>query len=124
MINFDYLLSNIVSTSRLIASQDALWRAWIERDCTISSAYDAQELIEQLLGDLDLKGNAALYPEEFSKIGIKALVDEFVSALELIENKLQTDARFRDPGFLLQSEPWNDLRRVAKQLQDTPANRS
>ena len=64
MGDFEYWFDNVVGASNLIASEDALARAWIQKDETITSAHDPDEFLEQLLGDLNLEENVQRFDEK------------------------------------------------------------
>jgi len=120
MVDFKYWLENIVESARLIASEDALNRAWIHGDRTVTSAYAPNELFEQLLGDLLLRQHVQIFEESLRHMGAYGSIVTFATALLDVEAAISTDPRLEDPARLLVSPVWVGLRTAAKPVSQLP----
>src|SRR5260370_31864969 len=87
MIDFNSWFANAVATSELIASSDALRKASVQRDKTITSAYDFSELTEQVLGDLDLEEQIKRFSNELEKRNALAAFSVFSRAFQNVEQR-------------------------------------
>jgi hypothetical protein len=66
---FEYWFDNVIAASDLIASNDALAGTWIQKDEALMSAHDPDELMEQLLGDMNLEENVQRFDEKLRAVG-------------------------------------------------------
>jgi hypothetical protein len=121
MIDFDTWLRNIVATSDLIASEDALWKAWVDGDQTITSAYDYSELATQVLGDLELEEQTKRFSSELEKLNALARIKTFICAFLNVDKAARDDSELADGRTLLKSTQWATLRNAARDLSSLPA---
>jgi hypothetical protein len=118
MIDFNNWFANIVFSSELIASPDALRKAWVQGDKTITSAHDFSELAEQVLGDLDLEEQIKCFSNELEKRNALAAFSAFSRAFQNVEQSAEENPTLRDPSALLGSEGWLSLRDAARTIID------
>jgi len=123
MSDFDYWFENIVSEADLISSPNALTKAWIQKDKDVTSAYDIDELLEQLLGDLRLHEHLRRFDQDLCRIGAVEAVAAFAQALLDLEKIIKSDLRLKKPENLLISSQWEGLVRLAKCITQLPAAR-
>jgi hypothetical protein len=124
VIDFRYWFDNIVAAANLIASDDALRRAWAQGDKTITSAYDPDELLEQLLGDLHLREHVQMFEDGLRQMGAYEIVAAFNAAAVDVEGMIRREPGFEDPERLLTSPVWAELRTAAKRVIQSPAERN
>lgn len=118
---FDYWIKSIASSAKLIADPTALSRAWINGETGITSAYSADELLEQLLGDLRLQEHTRLFEQRLRVVGALDEVSEFAEALVGLEKALKNDSRLGRPESLLASHVWRTLQATARRIARLPA---
>jgi len=121
MIDFENWFANIVSTSDLIASEDALPKAWVQGDRTITSAYDYSELAEQILGDLDLEEQTKRFSNELEKVNALAAFADFSGAFVRVAQSVDEDPMLHDSTTLLKSSEWASLRNAARTIIELPS---
>jgi hypothetical protein len=121
VIDFNNWFKNAVATSELIASPDALMRAWVQRDETITSAYDFSELAEQALGDLDLEEQVKRFSNELENKNALAPFLAFSRALQNVDQSTKEYPTLRDPSALLNSDAWLSLRGAARTIIELPS---
>ena len=69
MLDFQTFFWNIVSVSDLIASDEALRRAWIEGEHSITSAFNYDELAQQVLDDQNVEAKIRRFSTQLEHIG-------------------------------------------------------
>jgi hypothetical protein len=121
MIDFDSWFENIVSTANLIASPHALNQVWIQGDKNVTSAYDFNELLEQLLGDLHLQEETHRFHHQLRQIDAFEPITEFAQQLLGLERLVSNDLRLQDPQNLLTSPGWVQLKNLAQNITQLPA---
>jgi hypothetical protein len=121
MIDFNNWFANIVSSSNLIASPDAVRKAWVQGDKTITSAYDFSELAEQVLGDLDLEEQIKCFSNELEKRNALAAFSAFSRAFQNVDQSTRENPMLREPSILLKSDGWVSLRDAARTIIDLPS---
>jgi hypothetical protein len=107
--HFDYWFESIVSTANLIASQYALTQAWVHGDKSITSAYDFDEMSEQLLGDPPLPEIIPLFGNQLRRINALEPIDAFAQQLLDLREIVGSDPHLQDPQSLLTSPAWGHL---------------
>jgi hypothetical protein len=121
VIDFKYWFDNILATANLIASEEALSRAWTQGDRTVTSAYDPDELLEQLLGDLHLREQVQIFEKTLRQMGASEIIASFTAALVELERGIRSQPSLENPEKLLASPVWADLRTAAKRVIQLPA---
>ena len=121
---FDYWFHNIVSAAGLISSPDSLTRAWIQKDKSVTSAYDIDELLEQLIGDLRLHETIDAFADGLRHMGALDAVGAFAKALLELEETLSRDSCLRSPENLLASPAWAGIVTLARRITELPAART
>jgi hypothetical protein len=121
VVDFRYWFDNVVGSSQLIASEGALRRKWVQKETGITSAYDPDELFEQLLGDLRLKDEVQRFKDDLIQLGAFDALNALTSALIEAEGLVRGDARFADPQTLLTSPEWAAVRHAAGGVIRLPA---
>jgi hypothetical protein len=121
MPDFDYWFENIVSTCDLIASPSALTQAWINKDKSITSAYDLDELLEQLLGDLHLEEHIRLFEDALRKAGAFDAIEAFTRALLEVKSTARSGLHEWKPEEVLTSPAWEALQQKARIIIQLPA---
>jgi len=111
---FDYWIQNIDSYSRLIADPHELERAWINKDKRVTSAYDFDELMEQLLDDLRVEEHVDQFKDSLQRMGALEAVTAFAAELTDLDQTVKGRPQLRDPQVLLRSPEWENLRRTAE----------
>jgi hypothetical protein len=120
MLDFQTFFSNIVSVSDLIASDDALKRAWVEGENSITSAFNYDELAQQVLDDQKVETEMCRFSKELEHIGALAAVASFASAFREVDKVVEKNPRLRDAKELLRSEEWASLRKAATSIIELP----
>ena len=120
MIDFDTWFRNILAISDLIASEDALLKAWVGRDQTITSAYDYDELATQALDDLELEQKTESFSRELGKLNALAETNTFVQAFLNVDKAVRDNPMLINPRNLLNSTRWVSLRNAAHELSAVP----
>jgi len=123
MITFENWFANIASTADLIASKDALWRAWVEGDRTITSAHDYGELAQQVLDDLDLEQLTKHFSSELRNIHALETLVAFSRAFLGVDRSLEKNPILHDPSELLKSSEWGSLMEAAQRIVELPSPR-
>jgi hypothetical protein len=121
VIDFNNWITNIIATCDLIASPDALRKAWVQRDETITSAYDFNELAEQVLGDLALEEQIKRFSNELENKNALAALSAFSRAFRNVDQSTRENPALRDPSTLLNSDAWFSLRDTARSILDLPS---
>jgi hypothetical protein len=120
MIDFDTWFTNILATSDLIASEDALLKAWLRGDQTVTSAYDYSELATQILGDLELEEQTKRFSRELEKLKALELMNAFLRAFLDVDKAVRDNPTLANPEILLNSNQWTSLRNAARDLSAVP----
>ena len=114
MIPFDTWIRQIVGYADLITASADLRRAWIDRDPSITSAMDFDELFEQVFDDLDSDAFdtklIAYIPEDPEA---RAALSEFLEALRRTNQVLEQQPNLRDALALLSSAEWRLVKEAA-----------
>ena len=116
MIEFDNWFKNIVATSDLIASEDALFKVWVGGDRTITSAYDYGELAEQVLGDLELEEQTKHFSSQLEKLNALAPMTAFIRTFLNVDQSVKDNPTLLDARTLLKSTHWASLRKAARDI--------
>ena len=122
MIEFEDWFRQIVTTSELLASKNALERTWLQGDKTITSIVDFGELYEQVFGDLDSRLSLASFApvlEPRTRVAVENLLSELSAVDSLIERR----PTLKSPSVLLASPAWARVREAAKAVIDLPSAR-
>lgn len=120
MISFETWFANIASTADLIASEDALWRTWVQGDKTITSAYDYSELAVQVLDDLELENLTKHFSSELRNIHALEAFVAFGRAFLLLDQSVQKNPILRDPIEMLKSSEWSSVVKAAQKIVALP----
>ena len=103
MVDFKYWFDNILATAKLMASETDLRRAWTQGDDTITSAYDPNELLEQLLGDLRVAEHVQMFEHDLQERGAYESVATFARAVMDVESAIRSEPSLENPESLLAS---------------------
>jgi hypothetical protein len=121
MLDFQTFFGSIVSVSDLIASEGALKKAWIEGDESITSAFNYDELAQQVLDDQNVEVETHRFSKELDDAAALAVVRSFVAAFQDVDKAVRQNSRLQSPKELLQSEEWGVLRRAACSVIELPS---
>lgn len=126
MIDFEVWFSQIVTTSELVASDDAMERAWVAGEEGITSIRDFFELYEQVFEDLDSEACLA----EFSVAAkmdreTQAAVAKFLDAAKGVDSVVTDDpVLLRNLSLLLLHPSWRELKDSATVVTTLPSARA
>lgn len=116
VVDFKYWFDNILAAAKLIASETDLRRAWIQGDAAITSAYDPNELLEHLLGDLRVAEHVQMFGDNLREKGAYESVATFAGAVLDVESAIRSEPSLENPENLLVSPVWTKLRGAAKSV--------
>ena len=119
MIDFhEVWLPQILRYADFVLDQEGLRRAWIGRNLSETSVSDFAELYEQVFDDLDsfaFVGRIDRFlpdrPEQ------AAAVEDFLRALDAVNEAHESRPELCDRERLLSSEPWRGLAVAARAVQ-------
>lgn len=117
MSYFDYWMENVRSTSKLIADPTVFKRVWVQREPNVTSVLNVDELLEQLLGDLQLEENVTRFANELRAHGVFEPFSSLTKALVDLEKAILLDPQLRNPEKLLSSQSWETLKLAAEQVR-------
>jgi hypothetical protein len=117
---FDNWIDNVVSSSNLIADPDALRKVWIDHATGITSVYDPDELLEQLLSDLRVHERVHLFEERLRRAGSFEAFAALAQALVELEKAIADDPRLERPESLLGSQSWRNVQAAAIEIGRSP----
>ena len=117
MIPFDTWMPQMVGYAKLITASADLRRAWIDRDPSITSAMDFDELFEQVFDDLD---SDAFDTKLIAYIPVdpeaRAALSEFLEALRRTDQVREQRPELRDALALLSSAEWHLVKEAASRV--------
>jgi hypothetical protein len=121
MVDFNYWFEGVVGTCELISSPSVFERVWVFGDTGITSIHYADELFEQLLGDLHLQECLQHFADQLREMGAWEEIGNFASALVDLERIVRSNPALDDPRTLLASQGWSLLQTAARRVVDLPS---
>lgn len=107
-------LPQIVGYCEMIAAETTLRRVWIERDASISSVVNFDELYEQIFDDLDSDAvEQQLQVVLAEQEDLRTALRTFLASLRRIDGQRTQRPELSDSSVLLSSPEWREVKQAA-----------
>jgi hypothetical protein len=120
VIDFEIWLDQVIGYCEFICHKQALRRAWIEGDRTITSIYAYDELYEQLIGDMDLDSLVEQFAPKIANEEAIQTLRAFSKAIHRLDTQIDSHSKLQSSRHLLDSNAWAAFSTSASQVMATP----
>jgi hypothetical protein len=121
MIPNDVWIGQIGRYAVLLADRDIMRKVWVDKDRSITSVLNFDELFEQVFDDLDSDSFALRLPELFpGDVQAETCARNFLQAIHAVDAEITKNKALDDPALLLESEIWAKLELASNKVLEVP----